>query len=64
MTVLPVLQGYVDGEVDESMARHVSGHLERCRRCGMEAETYRSIKAAIGRTGPDRDGLTRRRLEE
>lgn len=64
MAVVRVLQSYLDGEVDESTARRVSRHLEICRRCGMEADTYRAIKAAMARTGPGWDELTRRRLEE
>lgn len=64
MAVVRVLQAYLDGEVDESTARRVSQHLEVCRRCGMEADTYRAIKAAMAHSGPGWDELTRRRLEE
>ena len=43
------LQAYLDGHTDELTARRIAHHLERCRRCGMEAETYTAIKSALGR---------------
>jgi anti-sigma factor RsiW len=45
--VAKVLQAYLDGEVDAATAGDVAGHLEHCRRCGLEAGTYRAIKSAI-----------------
>ena len=45
--VAAVLQEYLDGEVDPVTAGKVHDHLEECRRCGLEARTYRAIKAAI-----------------
>jgi anti-sigma factor RsiW len=42
-----VLQEYLDDEVDARTARRVHHHLEACRRCGLEATTYRAIKDAI-----------------
>ncbi|MGM0386698.1 MAG: anti-sigma factor family protein [Actinomycetota bacterium] len=44
--VAKVLQAYLDGEVDGMTADMVSNHLETCRKCGLEANTYRAIKAA------------------
>lgn len=64
MGVARVLQAYLDGEVDEDVARRVGAHLEVCRRCGMKADTYRSIKASLARGGTGWDELTRRRLQE
>lgn len=57
------LQRYLDGEVDESTARRTARHLEVCRRCGLEEDTYRKIKRAVARRGapPTPDGV--RRLE-
>ena len=60
--VAKVLQAYLDGEVDAATAGDVSAHLEHCRRCGLEAGTYRAIKSAIaaspssepGAGGPER----------
>ena len=45
--VAQVLQAYLDGEVDVATTRRVHDHLETCRRCGLEATTYRAIKDAI-----------------
>jgi anti-sigma factor (TIGR02949 family) len=45
-----LLQGYLDGEIDELRARQVARHLEDCRRCGMNAETYAEIKRALRRS--------------
>lgn len=44
-----VLQSYLDGVVDDATAGRVAEHLEECRRCGLEYETYRSIKQALAR---------------
>lgn len=43
------LQSYLDGRVDDDWAARVRQHLEECRRCGLEASTYRELKAALGR---------------
>jgi len=51
MEVGRVLQAYLDGHVDELTARRVGRHLEMCRRCGLEAETYTQIKTALARRG-------------
>ncbi|MCU0271209.1 MAG: zf-HC2 domain-containing protein [Acidimicrobiales bacterium] len=50
-----VLQSYLDDELDEAAAAKVHAHLEDCRRCGLEAETYEALKASLQR-GPA--GLT------
>jgi anti-sigma factor RsiW len=44
-----VLQSYLDGDLDEVTARRVAKHLEECRRCGLEADTYTAIKTALAR---------------
>jgi anti-sigma factor RsiW len=41
------LQAYLDGRVDDEWAARVEAHLEGCRRCGMEAKTYRELKEAL-----------------
>jgi anti-sigma factor (TIGR02949 family) len=44
------LQRYLDGELDhDAECDALEVHLEECRRCGLEAETYRSIKASLAR---------------
>lgn len=43
-----LLQRFLDDELgDDVDAAMLSQHLELCRRCGLEAETYRRIKAAL-----------------
>lgn len=61
--VAQVLQSYLDGQVDDLTARRVRRHLEHCRRCGLEAETYEAIKAALARRPHqvDADALERLR---
>jgi anti-sigma factor RsiW len=58
-----VLQSYLDGELDELLARRVARHLEMCRRCGMSAETYAEIKQALRRSAgsPPQDAIDRLR---
>lgn len=46
------LQSYLDGELDGVRHRDVSRHLRDCRRCGMEASTYRELKASLRRSVP------------
>ena len=43
------LQAYLDGRVDDDWAARVEAHLEHCRRCGLEAETYGELKHALAR---------------
>ena len=61
--VANVLQGYLDGELDELLARRVTRHLEMCVRCGMRAETYVEIKRALRHStgSPPQDALHRLR---
>jgi anti-sigma factor (TIGR02949 family) len=66
------LQHYLDGDLDDLRAERLSAHLEECRRCGLEVETYERIKASLAARGtgplPDDavDRLTRfaRRLAD
>jgi hypothetical protein len=55
MQVMRVLQSYLDGHTDEFTARRVATHLDACRRCGLEAATYREIKASLARRAPPPD---------
>ncbi|MBW3562582.1 MAG: zf-HC2 domain-containing protein [Actinobacteria bacterium] len=43
------MQHYLDGELDRSTARKVASHLDDCRRCGLEAETYEELKRRLSR---------------
>ena len=49
--VASALQSYLDGESDPSTSAMVAEHLEECRRCGLEAGTYKAIKAALAGAG-------------
>jgi anti-sigma factor RsiW len=56
------LQRYLDGEVDAVTLRLVRAHLEVCRRCGLDAETYRALKEALARrTEPSPEPVARLR---
>ncbi|MGH8995447.1 MAG: zf-HC2 domain-containing protein [Acidimicrobiales bacterium] len=47
LQTMRVLQTYLDGALDDIAAHRVAEHLEDCRRCGLEAEVYRAIKASL-----------------
>ncbi len=57
-----LLQRYLDGETDERATAKVAEHLEDCRRCGLEAEIYSEIKAALARQAPALPETTLARL--
>lgn len=42
-----LLQRYLDGTLAGRRAARLSAHLEDCRRCGLEADTYELIKKAL-----------------
>jgi anti-sigma factor (TIGR02949 family) len=42
-----LLQEYLDDQLDASRAARLEAHLEECRRCGLEADTYRQIKRSL-----------------
>lgn len=44
-----MLQTFVDGELDRTQCDAVQAHLDACRRCGLEADTYRELKGALDR---------------
>ena len=48
--VAKVLQSYLDGETTAPTSTMVAAHLEVCRKCGLEANTYLAIKTAIAAT--------------
>jgi predicted anti-sigma-YlaC factor YlaD len=62
MEVGKLLQRYLDGETDELVTAKVAEHLEDCRRCGLEAEVYREIKASLARQAPTLPETTLARL--
>jgi anti-sigma factor RsiW len=52
LRVSRALQRYLDGQTTGTTTTRIAEHLEQCRRCGLQAETYRAIKQAL-RNGPD-----------
>ncbi len=60
--VARILQPYLDGETGAQTRRLVSAHLDDCRDCGLEAETYRAIKESLrGCNEPSPEALDRLR---
>ncbi|MBW3589298.1 MAG: zf-HC2 domain-containing protein [Actinobacteria bacterium] len=59
--VMKHLQSYIDGEMrDDVTARRVAAHLEMCRRCGLEFETYKRLKNSLQQLGPlDQQAISR-----
>ena len=53
--VMVVLQAYLDGEVDASVARKVAGHLNDCPPCDRESDVYRRLKVTLNRRRIDLD---------
>ena len=51
MKVGRLLQRYLDGVLDEPRSLRLAAHLEDCRRCGLEAQTYERIKASLSANG-------------
>jgi anti-sigma factor RsiW len=49
--VARTLQRYLDGDLDEATRARVANHLGVCRRCGLDENAYREIKAALARRG-------------
>ena len=48
--VARILQHYLDDQLDESAAAQVGHHLDACRRCGLDAESYRDIKRGLAQS--------------
>lgn len=48
-----ILQQYLDGQIDTDRAGRIEIHLEECRRCGLEAESYERIKATLASRRPE-----------
>lgn len=62
--VAEVLQQYLDDQTDDDLARRVGAHLDDCRRCGLEADTYRRIKQSLAsQRGPVPDDSLERLRE-
>jgi len=60
-----LLQHFLDDELDAGRGQRIAEHLEDCRRCGLEAETYTRIKRTIAeRHHDDLPAESIRRLRE
>lgn len=42
-----LLQFVLDGQTDAHTHARVLRHLDACKRCGLEAETYRAVKESL-----------------
>jgi anti-sigma factor RsiW len=61
--VAAVLQSFLDDELDADQTMQVLNHLDECRACGLEADTYRELKLALRRHGrPDPEMIDRLRV--
>ena len=50
--VQDLVQAYLDNELDEPDRARLAAHLELCRPCGVEAETYERIKKSLSAPAP------------
>ncbi|MET7765129.1 zf-HC2 domain-containing protein [Streptomyces sp. NPDC005336] len=58
----PMLQSYLDGELDAPAAGRVRAHVAECHRCARELSVYQRITRALGaREGTDEAALGRLR---
>jgi len=48
--VARILQQYLDNLLDERAAEQVAHHLKACRRCGLDADSYRAVKIALAQS--------------
>lgn len=54
MRVRPLLQSYLDGELDDERgAAMVARHLEACRRCGRAKDSIETVKSHVARLRQD-----------
>jgi anti-sigma factor (TIGR02949 family) len=49
--VMRVLQQYLDGVLETPDTERVAAHLEDCRHCGLEADTYERLRRSLARGG-------------
>ncbi len=60
--VLDALHAYLDAEIDDAGLASIDAHLDACRRCGLEIDTYRRLKDAVRSTGNGLDPTVLTRL--
>jgi Putative zinc-finger/Sigma-70, region 4 len=59
-----LIQRYLDEEIDDQQAARVARHLKVCRDCGLAADTFQTIKAALARRRLTIDNDAVKRLTE
>lgn len=47
-----LVQAYLDDEIADDRGGLIAAHLDRCRRCGRDANGYRRLKARLSRLAP------------
>lgn len=50
--VADLVQSFLDDELTETTGAKLAEHLDQCERCGIEADVYRRIKAALSGVAP------------
>lgn len=60
--IAQVLQTFLDGELDETDIGAVQHHLDACRDCGLEADTYTAVKESLAARRRDIDPEVLERL--
>ncbi|CAN5284976.1 hypothetical protein BH23ACT9_BH23ACT9_38970 [soil metagenome] len=58
-----LVQTYLDGELDLERAEAVASHLERCDRCGPDAELLDAVRHALAGLAVAVDPVVLERLE-
>lgn len=61
--VLRLLQAFLDGEIDDPRAVRVADHLDACLDCGLQADAYRWLKAAVAGIARAEDPRQLQRLQ-
>lgn len=59
-----LMQSHLDGVLPPDVTRRLHAHLEACRRCGLEADTYRALIEAVGGLTPAADPEAVQRLKQ
>lgn len=47
-----LVQAYLDGEIADDRVVAIADHLDRCVRCGRDADGYRWLKLRLGTLAP------------
>ena len=59
-----VLQSYLDGDLEPDFADKIGTHLENCRKCGLDLDTYQRIKDSLAAKLPEVDPAAIARLRQ